>query len=91
MVILADTIITISAVLAAIIAIFSTLFAIYKWYLRMGKLNDEVAHIKQENAIMCYAMSSCLDGLIQLGANHTVPEAKEKLDKYLNKQAHDLE
>ena len=44
--------------------------------------------MKEENTMLCYTMSACLDGLIQLGANHAVPTAKDKLDKYLNKQAH---
>lgn len=44
--------------------------------------------MKEENTLMCYALMACLDGLMQLGANHTVPVAKEKLDKYLNQQAH---
>ncbi len=32
-----------------------------------------------------------VDGLGQLGANHTVPVAKNKLDKHINKQAHGQE
>lgn len=39
--------------------------------------------------VVCYCMSSVLDGLLQQGCNHTVPAAKEKLDKYLNQKAHD--
>lgn len=44
--------------------------------------------VREENTLMCYALSACLDGLQQLGANHTVPKAKDKLDKYLNQEAH---
>ena len=32
--------------------------------------------------------SACMDGLQRLGANHSVPLAKNKLDKYINQQAH---
>lgn len=32
--------------------------------------------------------SACLDGLQRLGANHSVPLEKNKLDKYLDQQAH---
>ena len=49
---------------------------------------EDVAQIQEENCLICYALAACLDGLMQLGANHTVPLAKEKLDKYLNQQAH---
>ena len=48
-----------------------------------------VHKLKEENCLVCFALSACLDGLQQLGANHTVPIAKEKLDKYLNQQAHE--
>ena len=48
----------------------------------------EIKRIKSELTLICYAMQGCLDGLEQLGANHTVTEAKTLLDKHLNKQAH---
>lgn len=85
-----DTIITISAVIGATMTICGVLFAVYKWYIKIDEMTTEVIHIKAENAMLCYTMSACLDGLIQLGANHEVPKAKDKLDKYINKQAHDL-
>ena len=85
---IADTIITAAAVVGALVTIFGVLFAVYRWYLKMGKMGSEISHMKEENAMFCYAMSACLDGLIQLGANHSVPVAKDKLDKHLNKQAH---
>ena len=49
----------------------------------------DVQRIKDENCLICFGLSACLDGLQQLGANHTVPVAKDKLDKYLNQQAHE--
>lgn len=55
------------------------------------KLKMKVADIEEENCLLCYGISACLDGLEQLGANHTVPLAKKKLEKYLNKKAHGQE
>ena len=55
------------------------------------KLKMKVADIEEENCLLCYGISDCLDGLEQLGANHTVPIAKDKLDKHLNKKAHHQE
>ena len=78
----------IAAIITAVIAIGSVIFAAYRWYLRQNKQDSEIKRIKEENALICYALSACLDGLIQLGANHTVPIAKEKLDKHLNINAH---
>ena len=37
---------------------------------------------------MSIALSACLDGLVQLGANHEVPKAKKELDDYIRSQAH---
>ena len=75
---------------------------VHKWYLKQEQQTADIAHLKErhtedvkklnkENALVIYALSARLDGLSQLGANHTVPKAKEALDKHLNKQAHTLE
>lgn len=85
----ASTIITAAAVLSAIIAIGGVVFAIYRWYLKQNKQNAEIQKMKEENTLLCFGISAALDGLIQLGANHNVTTAKEKLDKYLNQKAHD--
>lgn len=84
----ADTTITIAAVITALGVIFGVIFAIYKWYLKQEKQDKDIAHIKEEDTLIVFALSACLDGLQQLGANHTVPIAKDKLDKYINQQAH---
>lgn len=85
----ANTLITAAAVLSAIIAIGGVIFAIYRWYLKQNKQNAEIQKMKEENTLLCFGISAALDGLIQLGANHNVTKAKEKLDKYLNQKAHD--
>lgn len=84
----ADTIITIAAVITALGVIFGVVFAVYRWYLKQEKQDKDIAHIKEEDTLIVFALSACLDGLQQLGANHTVPIAKDKLDKYINQQAH---
>ena len=84
----ADTIITIAAVIGALGVIFGVVFAVYRWYLKQEKQAKDIAHIKEEDSLIVFALSACLDGLQQLGANHTVPIAKDKLDKYINQRAH---
>lgn len=84
----ADTIITIAAVIGALGVIFGVVFAVYRWYLKQEKQDKDIAHIKEEDTLIVFALSACLDGLQQLGANHTVPIEKDKLDKYINQQAH---
>ena len=85
----AQTIITFGGVLGALGVAFGVLLKVHKWYLKQEEQSKEIEHIKKENALICYALSACLDGLQQLGANHTVPDAKQKLDKYLNETAHE--
>ena len=84
----ADTVITIAAVIGALGVIFGVVFAVYRWYLKQEKQDKDIAHIKEEDTLIVFALSACLDGLQQLGANHTVPIAKDKLDKYINQRAH---
>lgn len=86
---LVSLVLTIAAILGAITTVFGLLFAAYRWYLKIGEMGVEIRDMKKENTMLCYTMSACLDGLIQLGANHDVPKAKDKLDKYLNMKAHE--
>lgn len=84
----ADAIITIAAVIGALGVIFGVVFAVYRWYLKQEKQDKDIVRIKEEDTLIVFALSACLDGLQQLGANHTVSIAKDKLDKYINQQAH---
>ena len=88
---IADTIIKIAAVIGAVGVIggvFALIFKVRDWVKKQDKQDAEIQRLKSENCLLCYGISACLDGLMQLGANHTVPIAKEKLDKYINQQAH---
>lgn len=84
----ADTIIAVAAVIGALGVIFGVVFAVYRWYLKQEKQDKDIVRIKEEDTLIVFALSACLDGLQQLGANHTVSIAKDKLDKYINQQAH---
>ena len=95
-----DALITAGSVLAALLAIGGVFVKVHNWIKKQddqsqqieelkAQHEDDIRHIKDENTLICYALSACLDGLQQLGCNHTVPGAKEKLDKHLNKQAHE--
>lgn len=93
-----QTIITTAAVLAAAVAIMGYYNKVHDWIKhqeeqdkRMDEIERAAAVERKELTLIVYALSACLDGLGQLGANHTVSTAKEKLDKYINKQAHGQE
>lgn len=78
----------VSAIMAAIGVIFGAIFAVYRWYLRQKDQDKDIKALKDEQTLICYALRACLDGLEQLGANHTVPDARERLEKHLNIEAH---
>lgn len=95
-----QTIITAGAVVSALGMLIGIVLKWHKRYLMQEEQGEEITslkehheadvhRIKEENCLICFALSACLDGLQQLGANHTVPIAKDKLDKYLNQQAHE--
>lgn len=87
----AKTIITIAALITATGVIITALFAFFNWLNRQKKQDTDIKKINTEMTLLCYCMRACLDGLEQLGANHTVPVAKEKLDKYINQKAHEMQ
>ncbi len=58
---------------------------------RVAALEQENKNIKKENALVIYALGACLDGLHQQGCNGEVTKAMDKINKYINNAAHDLE
>lgn len=78
----------IAEIISALTIIFGVIFACYRWYLKQKKQDADIKAIKEENTLICFGLHACLDGLEQLGVNHAVPVAKEKLEKHLNNLAH---
>lgn len=87
-VITADTIIAFGSLIAAIIAIFGIIFAIYRWYLKQNKQDDDIAKLKKEQTLLTYGVLACLKGLSEQGCDGPVTEAINTIEKHLNKQAH---
>lgn len=94
-----QTIITASALLAAIIAIIAYFVKIVRWFDQqkkqdssikdLGKKHDEdIKAIQNEQQLIIYGLLACLRGLQEQGCNGPVTEAINKIDKYLNKMAH---
>lgn len=55
---------------------------------QIQELQDAQREMKKEQRLIFSSLFACLDGLEQLGANHTVPKAKEDLVSWLNTNAH---
>ena len=83
-----QTVITVVSALSSVGVVVGAILACHKWFLKQEKQDEDIAKMKEENCLICYGLEACLDGLEQLGANHSVPVAKDKLNKYLTQQAH---
>lgn len=84
-------IITAASLLTAVTAIFSVVFAVYRWYLKQNRQDEEIEKMKSEQCLLTYGILACLKGLKEQGCNGPVTEAIDKIEKHINKQAHDQE
>ncbi len=87
----ANTIITAGALLGAMSAISGAVFAAYRWYLKQNKQDEEIEKMKNEQCLLTYGILACLKGLSEQGCNGPVTEAINKIEKHINKQAHNQE
>lgn len=97
-----ETIITAGSLIGAIGVIGGALIAAYKSYkkpaeleAKIEKLNkdheEDIRKINEEQCLVTYGLLACLKGLKEQGCNGPVTEAINKIEKHLNKQAHDME
>ena len=97
-----QTVITIGALIGALGVIGGTLIAVYKFTRKPAELEEQlkrmnetheedIREIKNEQCLTTYGLLACLKGLKEQGCNGPVTEAINKIEKHLNKQAHDME
>ena len=84
----ATDIISLAVVVGAAVALINYTSRVFLWLHKTTQQQEDLKTVKEEQRIMSIALSACLDGLIQLGANHEVPKAKKELDDYIRSQAH---
>ena len=87
----ANTIITDAKLFGAVTAIAGVAFNVYRWYLKQNKQDEEIEKMKNEQCLLTYGILACLKGLSEQGCNGPVTEAINKIEKHINKQAHDQE
>lgn len=87
----ADTIIKISAALAALGGIGGVVVWCIKFVDRQKKQDKELITIRKEQTLICYGVLACLKGLKEQGCNGPVTAALDKLEKHLNQAAHEEE
>ena len=95
-----QTLITASAVMAAITALATVFAKGVRWVDRQKKQdgdikalrathNADMDGIKQEQTLIVYGLLACLKGLSEQGCNGPVTEAILALEKHLNQKAHE--
>ena len=87
----ANTIITAATLFGAVTAIAGVAFNVYRWYLKQNKQDEEIEKMKNEQCLLTYGILACLKGLSEQGCNGPVTEAINKIEKHINKQAHNQE
>lgn len=94
-----QSVITISAVLGALVAIVTYFAKVVRWVDNQKKQDEaiqeirrhheeDMASIKEEQALLVSGVLACLKGLSEQGCNGPVTEAIEQYEKYLNEKAH---
>lgn len=92
--------ITVSAVLAAAVAIVTLFAKGVRWVDRQQKQDGDIKALrathnadmdamKQELTLIVYGLQACLKGLKEKGCNGPVTEAINKIEKHLNEKAHE--
>ena len=96
----AHGLITTAAAVAALITLGGYLFKVRDWVKKQDAQDDaivalrkhheyDMASIKEEQTLLVYGILACLKGLKEQGCNGPVTEAINKIEKHLNKKAHD--
>ena len=55
---------------------------------KVDKLDSTIHSMREEQTLQCYCILACLKGLAEQGCNGPVHEGIDKMEKYLNKKAH---
>lgn len=84
----ADVIIKAASLLGAAVALISAIIAVYKTIENNKKQNEVIKKMQVEQTLVCYGLRGALQGLIEQGCNGPCKDALNRLDKYLNENAH---
>lgn len=95
-----QTLITAAGVIGAVVALVAYFAKIVRWVDKQKKQDDDIKtlrdthmgdmeHMKEEQTLIVYGLLACLKGLKEQGCNGPVTEAIAKIEKHLNKRAHE--
>ena len=78
-----------AGLLTALSAIGGVLFGLFSFYADSKRQKEELKAVKKELSVLCYAVTACLNGLEQLGADGEVHDALKLMNRHVNQAAHD--
>lgn len=95
----AQSVITASALVGAVVALVMYFLKVVRWVDKQGKQDEDIkklsqhheedmASIKEEQTLLVYGVLACLKGLSEQGCDGPVTEAINKIEKHLNEKAH---
>lgn len=94
-----QSVITAAAVVGAVVALVTYFSKLVRWVYKQDKQDeaikqlskhheDDIASIKEEQALLIDGVLACLMGLKEQGCNGSVSKAIDKYNTYLNQKAH---
>lgn len=83
-----QTLITLAAVLGAVVTIIKYYNKCYDFVKRQEEQDKIIKAIQEEQTLLTYGVLACLKGLHEQGANGPVTEAIDKIEKHINQKAH---
>lgn len=94
-----QTFITAAAVIGAIVALVTYFSKVVRWFDKQKEQDEDIkalkkhheedmSSIRKEQTLVVYGVLACLKGLKEQGCNGPVTEAINKIEKYLNEEAH---
>ena len=95
-------IITVGSLIGALGVIGGVLIAAYNFFRKPAELEqrienmrktheEDIKEINKEQCLITYGLLACLKGLKEQGCNGPVTDGINRIEKHLNKQAHDME
>lgn len=83
-----QTLITLAAVLGAVVTIIKYYNKGYDFVKRQEEQDKIIKAIQEEQTLLTYGVLACLKGMHEQGANGPVTEAIDKIEKHINQKAH---
>lgn len=84
-----QTLVSAGAVIAAALAILGYYNKALHWVDKQNAQDNDIKALKEELTLLTYGLLACLKGLKEQGCDGPVSEAIDKINKHLNKKAHE--